>query len=66
MLIEINGKEHILGGVFTLKELIEDKGFDTGKIVVEYNHEIIPAEKWPRINIKDNDRIEILSFVGGG
>jgi sulfur carrier protein len=34
--------------------------------VVELNQQIIKQEQWPDIQLKAGDRLELLSFVGGG
>lgn len=67
MKVRINGKEEeITENSLTLQELINNRGLSPGKIVVEVNLQIIPRDQWPRINLKNNDSIEIISFVGGG
>jgi len=35
-------------------------------IVVEYNLEIIPKERYAQTILKDGDEVEIVSFMGGG
>jgi sulfur carrier protein len=35
-------------------------------IATEINGEIIPKSKYEKIVINDGDKIEIVSFVGGG
>ena len=50
----------------TILEMLEDEGYDSKKVVVELNLMIIPKEDYDKIIIKDNDSIEVLSFVGGG
>jgi len=66
MKIILNGKENFLPEGITVAELISLKGLNPGTIVVEYNYEVVKAETWADIVLKDNDRIEILRFVGGG
>ena len=46
--------------------MLEDEGYDSKKVVVELNLMIIPKEDYDKIIIKENDSIEVLSFVGGG
>ena len=36
------------------------------KIAVEINGEIIPKKDYETVQIKENDVIEVVSFVGGG
>lgn len=50
----------------TITELVVRKGLAPGALVVELNQQIIKQEQWPLIQLKDGDRLELLSFVGGG
>lgn len=50
----------------TAEELIISKGYRTNLIAVEYNGEILPKDKYSQTILKENDSIEVVSFVGGG
>ena len=45
----------------TLAELVERRGLAPGALVVELNQ-----EEWPAVRLEPGDRLELLSFVGGG
>lgn len=64
-MVKVNG-EIIKASGKTILEMLEDEGYDSGKVVVELNLMIIPKEDYDKIIIKENDSIEVLSFVGGG
>lgn len=66
MTIRINGKEEAADKPGNLADLICAKGLIPEHIVVEHNFRIAPADEWPDIILKENDNIEIISFVGGG
>jgi len=66
MLIKINGKDESIGKQKTLLGLIEDKGLNCERVVIEYNFRIIPKSQWQKIILGENDNLEIVSFVGGG
>jgi sulfur carrier protein len=36
------------------------------RIAIEQNGTIIPRTAWPTTLVSDNDRLEIVHFVGGG
>ena len=36
------------------------------KIIVKINQEIVDKKKLNKINLKNNDKIEIVHFIGGG
>ncbi|EPO2996305.1 sulfur carrier protein ThiS [Campylobacter coli] len=61
----------INGEKFELKELkimdfIKEKGFKIELIALELNGEIIPKSEFENLILKENDKAEIVSFVGGG
>jgi sulfur carrier protein len=66
MQIKINGKSETVQSSLSLGELILGKGLTPGHIVVEHNYNIVAQEEWGKITVRDNDNIEIISFVGGG
>ena len=66
MIVKINGENRDVDVVDTLLSIVEKEGLSLEKIVVEYNKEIIPTTSLGNILVKENDLIEILSFVGGG
>jgi len=66
MIIKINGKDEMIDKPTNLTGLISDKGLVPDHIVIEHNFRIVPQEEWADIGLKENDSIEIVSFVGGG
>lgn len=66
MKIKINGKDESVDKKKNIAQLVSDKGFIPEHIVVEHNMKIVPKEEWHKIPLGEDDRIEIVSFVGGG
>ena len=66
MIIRINGKEETIGAPANLMELVSAKGLVPEHIVIEHNFRIISKDEWHGIALKENDNVEIVSFVGGG
>ena len=66
MKIILNGKEETLLQPMTIRDLASVKGWHQDKIVVELNLEIIGKEAWADVALQENDKMEVLSFVGGG
>lgn len=65
MQITINGNvETIAPG--NLEALVKAKGLNGDALVIEHNRKIIKRENWGQIQLKENDTLELLSFVGGG
>ena len=66
MIIKINGKDENVDKAVNLMELVLAKGLVPEHIVIEHNHKITPNADWQGIALKENDNVEIVSFVGGG
>ena len=63
--IIVNGTEkHIKSD--TVSDYINELGLKRNSLVIELNGSIIKPEFWSDQSLKENDKIEILSFVGGG
>lgn len=62
----VNGKQTALSKEISISEFLRVEGYAAAKVVVERNGEIVPAQNFDRVMLKDCDRLEIISFVGGG
>jgi len=66
MKIIINGKTEELEAGTTINFLLSLKELSPDSVVVELNETIIETEYYSKTVLKENDRLEVLSFVGGG
>ena len=64
--IKINGKSKIIYEKTKLINLIKDLNVPLKKVAIELNREIIDKKNLKQINLKKNDQIEIVHFIGGG
>ena len=64
-MVKINGKETAADGK-TLQTYLDEAGYPVKRIAVERNGEIIPKSKYEETVLCDGDKIESVSFVGGG
>lgn len=64
--MKVNGKNHTINDNQNLLDFLESNQYDITKIAVERNGEIIPKLMYRQVNLKENDTLEIVSFVGGG
>ena len=53
-------------GRVTVRDFIKEKGLKIELIALELNGEIIPKSEFENLILKENDKAEIVSFVGGG
>ena len=64
--IVVNGKFLTVNIKFSLKNLIEKFKTPINKVAIELNEEIVDKKKINKIFLKNNDKIEIVHFIGGG
>ena len=64
--IVVNGKLLTVNLKFSLKNLIEKLKTPIDKVAIELNEEIVDKKKINKIFLKNNDKIEIVHFIGGG
>lgn len=62
----VNGEARSFSGLTDVAGLVAALGLDPRKVAVERNLEIVPRSAYGRTPIADGDRIEIVSFIGGG
>ena len=67
MQLVINGKEEKVTDVISVSELLKARGVKTPETVsVELNGEILDREDYGSTNLKENDQVEFIYFMGGG
>jgi len=64
--VYVNGEPRELTAPLSLAELITQLDLPAARIAVELNRVVVRRNEWSTIVIQDNDRIEIVHFVGGG
>ena len=69
MKIKINGEEkkiELNQDNALLSNTLEFLGYRPNTVVVELNNLIVNSKKWNDVRLKDGDKLEIVSIVGGG
>ena len=66
MRVYVNGEAKELSGSTSLAELITQLDLPATRIAVELNRVVIRRSEWSVTVIQDEDRLEIVHFVGGG
>ena len=66
MQISVNGEMRRFEGVADVAALVAELGLDARKVAVERNLEIVPRSTYAQTPLADGDRIEIVTFIGGG
>ncbi|PKN40579.1 MAG: thiamine biosynthesis protein ThiS [Deltaproteobacteria bacterium HGW-Deltaproteobacteria-18] len=66
MHITVNGRTLDMKSGQSLQDLILSMNLDPAVVVAELNQSIVPGDKFASTALGDGDRLELLSFVGGG
>ena len=68
MKIRVNDEERVIqcNKSISLNETMKLLGYSSNTVIVELNDLIINAEGWKNKYIKEGDKLEIVSIVGGG
>ncbi len=64
--IKVNGKVKIIKENTSLLVILKNLKISIKKVAIELNEEIIDKKKISKLNLKKNDKIEIVHFIGGG
>lgn len=62
----LNGQRYRVNKDLTLKEILNYFNYQNNIFVIEYNRVICNQNEWKNLNIKHNDKIEVITIVGGG
>ena len=66
MNVYVNGELRAVSGTPSLAELVTMLDLPVARIAIELNREVVRRSEWGSTMLKDEDRIEIVHFVGGG
>ena len=66
MQINLNNKKYNVNNDITLKNLLIKLKMPEKTVVATVNDEIIEQSDFDKIHLKNNDDVELFSFVGGG
>lgn len=65
-MITVNGKQIQLTSEMSVADYLKRNNYQINRIAVEMNEEILPKYSYSETMLKDGDRLEIVTFVGGG
>lgn len=64
--VVVNGESHEIPAGTTVSELIARLGLGGKPVAVERNREVVPRARHPETALAEGDRVELVTFVGGG
>ena len=66
MTIFINGEARELDDGLTVAAMLDALELPKQRVAIELNRQVIRKQEWESTTVADNDRIEVVHFVGGG
>ena len=66
MTVIVNGETRQIPANTNLARLLEILELASARVAVELNQSVVRRAEWGNIVLRENDRIEIVHFVGGG
>jgi thiamine biosynthesis protein ThiS len=66
LLIQLNGEGRELREGATLDDLVSELSLTPARIAIELNQKVVRRDRWAETKLAEDDRIEIVHFVGGG
>ena len=64
--ITVNGEKTSLPQEISTSAFLRSLGFDTRKVAIERNREIVAKSRYNDTMIQNGDELEIVHFIGGG
>lgn len=66
MLIKVNGEPREVKENVSLPELVASLGLKAEQVAIELNQKVVRRTQWASTTLQEDDRVEIVHFVGGG
>jgi len=64
--IQLNGKKVVIKPKYSIFDLLKKYKLSNKKVAIEHNGIIISKVDYKKKLLKNNDKIEVVTFIGGG
>lgn len=64
--VTVNGEARVLPAASTVADLVEALGLAPKQVAVERNKQLVPRAQHAATALCDGDRLEVVTFFGGG
>jgi thiamine biosynthesis protein ThiS len=64
--IQLNGKEVVIKSNYSILDLLKKYKLANKKVAIEHNGIIVPKTSYKKKYLKNNDKLEVVHFIGGG
>ncbi len=65
-MIQVNGEPREVAEGSSVRKLLDDLGVTQPHVAVELNLEVVPRAQHTATQLRDGDRLEVVTLVGGG
>ena len=66
MRVYLNGESKTVDDSLTLADLVSLLDLPAVRVAIELNRKVVRRSEWDKTTLAENDRVEIVHFVGGG
>ncbi|TDQ04626.1 sulfur carrier protein ThiS [Labedaea rhizosphaerae] len=66
MRARVNGTDHDFADDVTVRELLDDLGYDRPGVAAAMNGTVVPRVRWASTTVPDGAVLEVLTAVQGG
>lgn len=64
--IQLNGKNILVKTNYSIFDLLKKYNLSNKKVAIEHNGKIIQKTDYRKKILKNNDKLEVVTFIGGG
>ena len=64
--VRVNGEDRVVPPSTSVADLLGELGVSIPRVAVEFNREILPKPSYASTILREDDRLEVVQFVGGG
>ncbi len=64
--IQLNGKKITIKSKASIYQLLKKFKLNNKKVAIEHNGAIVPKSNYKKKYLKNNDKVEVVHFIGGG
>lgn len=66
MQIVVNGEPRNVAADTTVASLLRELRLESVGVAVELNRDVIPRQRHPAVVLREGDKLEVVTLVGGG
>ena len=66
IMLQVNGEPYTCSPGTSIPQMLQQLELNPRLVALEYNGEILHRQYWSETQLKDGDRLEVVTIVGGG